>query len=194
LGRSGYGGWISSNSRTPPYNRAGCADQTPDHHPTRPFSTTSPEREAGKDLSVSKGEWAIRLAIVVLLRPNASGSVKNCLADVALDYLSGHRSYKQFRLWQSAPYRAKKASASAQELLAKQSANIRGRTLQTLLGNSVCWIRRISDPPQAATTFTWTLPTLSLDADKLQKRGQEFAAKRDKKPIQSDAAKEDQKA
>jgi hypothetical protein len=47
---------------------------------------------------------------------------------------------------------------------------------------SACWIRRISDPPPAATTFSWTPPNAIEWMLKSSRRPwpKELAAKRDK--------------
>ena len=52
---------------------------------------------------------------------------------------------------------------------------------------SACWIRRISDPPPAATTFSWTPPNATEWILKSSRKAvaEEFAAKRDKKTRQS---------
>jgi len=73
--------------------------------------------------------------------------------------LIGHLSYSQVpALAKRHKVEAKKDSASAQELLVKKVGACDEAELCKLLLESACWIRRISDPPPAATTFSWMPP------------------------------------
>jgi ParB family transcriptional regulator, chromosome partitioning protein len=131
------------------------------HHPNTP-SPQQVERERAEERKrIEKEKLAIttRHRVLATILQRVSAPLKKADLLAVAHYLIGHLSYSQVpALAKRHKVEAKKDSASAQELLAKQVGKYDEPNSASCFWKSACWIRLISDPPPAATTFSWTPP------------------------------------
>jgi hypothetical protein len=139
-----------------------CADPAcRTHHPNTP-SPQQVERERAQERKrIEKEKLAIttRHRILATILQRISAPLKKADLLTVADYLIGHLSYGQVpALAKRRKVEAKKDSATAHELLAKQVSKYDESELCKCFWKSAYWIRRISGPPPAETTFSWTPP------------------------------------
>ena len=154
--------WTAASERT---GRQGlCRSSLP--HPPYP-NTPSPQQ-------VERGERADERKRIEKERQTGDHDSPSCLgydpptrirslkeggpAGALAHYLIGHLSYSQVPALAKRKHKVevkKRLCVRAGVLLAKQVATYdESGTLQAASRNPACWIRRISDPPSAATTFS----------------------------------------
>ena len=130
----------------------------PQHAPLH--SKSSEERAEERSASKREtGDYNSPSYIGPMILQRISAPLKKADLLTVADYLIGHLSYSQVPvLAKRHKVEAKKDSAMAHELPAKQVSKYDEAELCKLLRKSAYWIRYISDPPPAAMTFSWMPP------------------------------------
>jgi ParB family transcriptional regulator, chromosome partitioning protein len=165
-----------------------CADPTCRvHHPNTP-SPQQVERERAEERKrIEKEKLAIttRHRILATILQRVSAPLKKADLLTVADYLVGHLSYSQVPvLAKRRKVEAKKDSASAQELLAKQVSKFDDAELCKLLLEISLLDSAYQRSASRDDVLMDAAKRYRVDTEKLQKAvAKEFAAKRDKKTV-----------
>ncbi len=156
------------------------------HHPNTP-SPQQVERERAEERKrIEKEKLAIttRHRVLATILQRVSAPLKKADLLAVAHYLIGHLSYSQVpALAKRHKVEAKKDSRPRRSFWQSKWAATTRPNSASCFWKSACWIRRISDPPHAATTFSRMPPNAIASIWKNWRRlwPEELAAKRDKK-------------